>query len=1015
VIALLLVAWPGARAEAQLEVTIGDAQVVEGDAGIALATFAVTINAIPSSLVSAEWATEDETAEAGADYQASFGTVTFSGISSPSQTISVPVLGDTVPEGDETFRVVLFNLAGVTSPDPTGVATIVDDDAVEVTVGPVEVTEGDTGTTGAAFSVTVPPLSAPLDLHYATADGTAVAGEDYEAGEGDLSFTPAGPTTQTVTVPVLGDTRVEPDEDFRLVVSGPPFAVTGDVEGVATILDDDVSRVSIDDARIVEGNAGTSGAVFTVSVDNLSQEVTVSFATRDGTATAPGDYLAASGSLTFPIDGAPSQTVVVPIAGDTLVEEDETFTVELTGPGGAVVLDRAVGLGTILDDDGSTLAFTAIRDVAEGAGRALVTVTREGGTALPARATVRATAGTAAAGEDFTPAERTLAWGAGEDGPRSFEVEILDDNRVEDRETVVVTLAGIDGATLAGPGRVEIGIVDDDQPEELALVGEDRVLSTVDAEAELAVRVSPPVAGAVIRWEIVEGDATFAGGGEAPPAASGRTTAQQVVSDLTDETGLSRQSLVLPSEPGVVRVVATLLATGQAVEFVVMVEGDLRTLFGPGDPGEGSLAGVLDLACVPAGGELEELCDYLFGLGDDDQRRVVREVTPREAAAQGNLVLGQTRLQFRNVGARLAALRRAKERQQEEIALVLDDVELTVHQLRYELARYRREEEWVADRVAQAVARAGLQQEEAPAPPAPTAGRQDAPIDTESRLGAFLTGRVAFGERDDTAREEGFDADIRGLTAGLDYRLGPGLVVGGALGWFDTEVDLVRDGGTIAADGFSLAGYGTWFRDALHVEGIVAYGRNDFEQRRHLDLPQPFRGETRLVARADPGGDQLGVVLGLGYELGAGAHAVEGYGRASWVDASIDRYRERGAGPFALEVREQALESLLSETGVNWSYAASMTWGILQPSLRASWLHELGDDSRLLRGRFVADPQALEFVVPTDRPDRDFFNVGVGLTATTFRGRSFYLLYDTDVERDDIEVRTVTFGLRLEL
>jgi outer membrane autotransporter protein len=133
------------------------------------------------------------------------------------------------------------------------------------------------------------------------------------------------------------------------------------------------------------------------------------------------------------------------------------------------------------------------------------------------------------------------------------------------------------------------------------------------------------------------------------------------------------------------------------------------------------------------------------------------------------------------------------------------------------------------------------------------------------------------------------------------------------------------------------------------------------------------------------------------------------------VAADLDGYREGGGGPFNLAIQDQSLDSTLAELGLDWGYAASLEWGVLQPVLRAAVLHEFGDDGRLVRGTFIQDVQQLEFVVPTDAPDRDFFNLGVGLTATTYRGRSFYVFYDTDLGRDDLEVGTFTLGVRLEL
>ena len=103
---------------------------------------------------------------------------------------------------------------------------------------------------------------------------------------------------------------------------------------------------------MAEGNAGTSNAGFvvTLSAQPGASTVTVNYATANGTAVAPGDYTAvASGTLTF-TGTTTTQTINVPIVGDTTVEPTETFTVTLSAPVGATIADGSA-TGTITNDD----------------------------------------------------------------------------------------------------------------------------------------------------------------------------------------------------------------------------------------------------------------------------------------------------------------------------------------------------------------------------------------------------------------------------------------------------------------------------------------------------------------------------------------------------------------------------------------------------------------------------------------------------------------------------------------
>jgi predicted extracellular nuclease len=112
--------------------------------------------------------------------------------------------------------------------------------------------------------------------------------------------------------------------------------------------------VTIGDVAVLEGDAGTTDLVFTVTRSSTASAFTLDFATADGTATAGSDYGAAAGTLSFAAGGAASQTITVAVAGDTAFEPDETLFVTLTNLAptlGSVVLADAQGQGTIANDD----------------------------------------------------------------------------------------------------------------------------------------------------------------------------------------------------------------------------------------------------------------------------------------------------------------------------------------------------------------------------------------------------------------------------------------------------------------------------------------------------------------------------------------------------------------------------------------------------------------------------------------------------------------------------------------
>jgi Tol biopolymer transport system component len=232
-----------------------------------------------------------------------------------------------------------------------------------LSINDISVTEGNSGTTDATFTVSLSAAtSTDVSVDYATADGTATAPSDYASTSGTLTI-PTGATSRTITVPVVGDTVVEPDETFTVALSNAANATIAKAQGTGTIVNDDSETpppsLSIDDVSVPEGDAGSTNAVFTISLSAATtKDVSVHYDTADGSATAGSDYTATSGDAVIPL-GQTSTTVSVAVLGDTVVEGDETFTVNLSSPSNAT-LGRAQATGTIVDDDGGPVAaFTA--------------------------------------------------------------------------------------------------------------------------------------------------------------------------------------------------------------------------------------------------------------------------------------------------------------------------------------------------------------------------------------------------------------------------------------------------------------------------------------------------------------------------------------------------------------------------------------------------------------------------------------------------------------------------------
>ena len=510
----------------------------------ATSDFTVTLSAVSGQTVTVNWATANGTALAGSDYVAASGTLVFAP-GETTQPVAVEVLNDGVSEVDETFNVNLSAPSNATIADGQGVATIQDDDAVPtLSINDVTDTEGVGATSD--FTVTLSAVSGQtVTVSWATANGTALAGSDYTAAGGTVTFDP-GETTQPISVSLLNDGTSEADETFVVNLSAPVNATIADGQGVATIQDDDaVPTLSINDVTDTEGVGATSD--FTVTLSAVSgQTVTVNWATANGTALAGSDYTTASGTVTFN-PGETTQPVSVSLLNDGTSEADETFVVNLSAPVNATIADGQ-GVATIQDDDAvPTLSINDVTDT-EGVGATSdFTVTLSAVSGQTVTVNWATANGTALAGSDYTTASGTVTFNPGET-TQPISVSLLNDGTSEAEETFVVNLSAPVNATIAD-GQGVATIQDDDAVPALSI---NDVTDTegVGATSDFTVTLSAVSGQTVtVNWATANGtalagsDYTAAGG--TVTFDPGETTQPVSVSLLNDGTSEADETYVV--------------------------------------------------------------------------------------------------------------------------------------------------------------------------------------------------------------------------------------------------------------------------------------------------------------------------------------------------------------------------------------------------------------------------------------------------------------------------------------
>jgi hypothetical protein len=349
--------------------TINNATLNEGNSGTTPFTFTISLSAALGQPVTVNYTSVNGTATAGEDYAAASGTITFAP-GEVNKTITIPVSGDTLVEGNETFTI---NLSGATNAIISigqGSGTILNDDSggsVQFSLSNYTVNEND-GTATITVSRTGGTGSG-VTVNYATSNGTATAGADYTAVSGTLTFA-ANETSKTFTIPITDDTLNEQNETVIITLSnvagggllGPPST------SILTIIDNDgAPTLSISSVLLNERNSGTTEFKFIVTLLAPSgQTVTVNYGTANDTATTPSDYQATSGSLTF-APGETTKTITVLVNGDTDVELNETFTVNLSNAVNASIAN-GTGTGFIQNDDFCVYSISPTRIIVSASG-----------------------------------------------------------------------------------------------------------------------------------------------------------------------------------------------------------------------------------------------------------------------------------------------------------------------------------------------------------------------------------------------------------------------------------------------------------------------------------------------------------------------------------------------------------------------------------------------------------------------------------------------------------------------
>jgi hypothetical protein len=307
-------------------------------------------------------------------------------------------------------------------------------------------------------------------VEFTTADGTAVAGTDYTATSGTLSWAENDGTAKTVTVPISKSKLFSGERSFTIMLTNPtgsganigsPGNATVTITGGLSTTGGSVGFS--DDTYSVAQNTGT----FTVTVDRTggsSGAVSVAYGTANGTAIAGTDYTAASGILEWADGDATAKSFSVTISTAAAFSGSKTFRVTLSDGGSGVALaSPSVATVTIVGSSSASAGVlelsAASYTVAQNSGVLAIPVNRQDGSNGAVSVSYATSNGSAQAGTDFTSAAGTLSWAGGDTSAKTISVPIANATPFSGSKTFKVALSNPSStAGIGNPGAATVTI-----------------------------------------------------------------------------------------------------------------------------------------------------------------------------------------------------------------------------------------------------------------------------------------------------------------------------------------------------------------------------------------------------------------------------------------------------------------------------------------------------------------------------------------------------------------------------
>lgn len=275
--------------------------------------------------------------------------------------------------------------------------------------------------------------------------------------------------------------------------------------------------------------------------------------------------------------------------------------------------------------------------------------------------------------------------------------------------------------------------------------------------------------------------------------------------------------------------------------------------------------------------------------------------------------------------------------------------------------------------------------------------------------GLLVTPQYGKNRRIDTQLEHGFDSDLKGLNIGLDYRFSDRFITGVMVGYTRDNLAFFNNTGTLKTNNNSLTIYSTWLpADSVAVDGYLGYGKYSVDSQRHVIFNQ-----INGTAISNATGQQLMGGLSASYQMDLGQVNVSPFINLDSIRSTSAGYNEVGSTGLELHFRDNKSLSTTTSVGARASTTYGFEWGSLSPSVRVAAVHEFQNNAKVIPVELVSAP-GVGINIRTDSPDRNYLNVGAGVTAGLNGGTQLFLNYETRAKDALLKSWAVSAGVLME-